>query len=257
MISIKKERDLEKMRRSGQVVADVLKMIRDRVAPGVNTLQLDRDAEDLIRKAGGAPAFKGYRIPGVPTAFPGTICASLNEEVVHGIPSADRVLQEGDLLSVDVGVLLDGFYGDAAMSYPVGEVTPLRRRLLEVTHRSLNNAVAMLKDGVTVGDIGYTVESTVLPEGFGLVRNYAGHGIGRRLHEPPQVPNFGRRGSGVTLKNNMTIAIEPMVMAGEEEVKTLADMWTVVTADGSEAAHFEKSVVIGSGGAEVLTPWEE
>lgn len=255
MISLKSEIDLRAMRRAGAVVADVLRLMRDLVRPGITTGDLDDRAEQLIVSAGGRSAFKGYIMPGVSCPFPGTICASVNDEVVHGIPG-DRMLQDGDIISVDVGVLLDGYHGDAACTYAVGQISPGRRRLLDVTLESLHAALAVVRAGRTLGDVGCAVESRVLQAGFGLVRTYAGHGIGKRLHEPPQVPNFGRPRSGITLKRGMTIAIEPMVMTGGEDVCSKPGAWTVVTADGSDAAHFEHTVAVLDDGVEVLTPWE-
>lgn len=257
MITFKGPEDLAQMRKAGRLVADVLRSLRDLIRPGVDTLTLDRLAEDMIVRGGGVPAFKGYKVPGVKRPFPGTICASINEEVVHGIPSRERVLVEGDILSVDVGVCLGGWYGDAACTYPVGQVSQERRRLLEVTLGGLRAAVSTVRDGATLGDVGSAVESVVKGAGMGLVREYAGHGIGRRLHESPQVPNYGRPGAGITLKSGMTICVEPMVMTGGEAVRCLSDGWTVVTADGSDAAHFEHTLLVTSEGCEVLTPWEE
>jgi methionyl aminopeptidase len=257
MITFKGPEDLEHMRRAGKLVADVLRALRELIKPGVDTLTLDRFAEDLIVRSGGTPAFKGYKVPGIRRPFPGTICASVNEEVVHGIPSRDKLLSEGDILSVDVGVSLGGWYGDAACTYPVGEVSFERRRLLEVTLGGLKAAIAVIRDGTTLGDVGHAVESVVKGAGMGLVREYAGHGIGRRLHESPQIPNYGRPGVGITLKAGMTICVEPMVMTGGEAVKSLSDGWTVVTADGSDSAHFEHTLLVTPEGCEVLTPWED
>ncbi len=245
------------MRNAGRVVGDVLRYMREMVRPGVTTLELDEAAERVIRKAGGLPAFKGYRVPGIPSPFPGTLCVSINEEIVHGIPTKERVVEEGDIVSIDVGVQLEGYFGDAACTYGAGEISPLRSRLLRVTLDSLHAALSVARSGKTLGDIGHAVETVVLSENFGLVRTYAGHGIGKRLHEFPQVPNYGRPHTGVTLKSGMTIAIEPMVMTGDEEVLAKDDRWTVVTADGSDAAHFEHTVLICDEGIEVLTPWEE
>jgi len=256
MISLKKEKDLDHLRVAGQLVADVLILMEELVCPGVDTLTLDRKAEEMIRDAGGEPAFKGYRVPGIPTAFPGTLCVSINEEIVHGIPSESRLLKEGDIVSIDVGTKVNGYFGDAARTFPVGEVADEWRKLLDVTRLSLESAIDAARDGNTVGDIGHAVEQIVAPYGFGIVRDYAGHGIGARLHEPPQIPNYGVPGSGITLKKGMTIAIEPMIMLGAEKVKTLSDRWTVVTADGSPAAHFEKSIAITEGEPEILTPWD-
>ena len=243
------------MRRAGKVVADVLDLLREVVRPGVATGELDRMAEEHIRSCGAAPAFKGYRPAPSMSPFPGTICASINEEIVHGFPSNERRLVEGDILSVDVGACLDGYYGDAACTYPVGDISAGRRRLLEVTEESLNRAIAAALKGRTIGDIGHAVESYAVPLGFGIVRDYTGHGVGKKLHEAPQVPNFGRPGRGAVLQRGMTLAIEPMIMAGREKVLIGKDGWVVVTADGSDAAHFERSIVITDDGPEILTPW--
>lgn len=243
------------MRRAGKVVAEVLDLLREVVRPGVSTGELDRFAEEHIRSCGASPAFKGYRPSPSMSPFPGTICASINEEVVHGFPSDDRRLEEGDILSVDVGACLEGYYGDAACTYPVGTIGGARQRLLEVTEESLNRAIAAALKGRTIGDIGHAVESFASPLGYGIVRDYTGHGVGKKLHEAPQVPNFGRPGRGVTLQRGMTLAIEPMIMTGREEVMLGRDGWLVVTADGSDAAHFERSIAITDDGPEILTPW--
>ena len=256
MITFKSDRDLAKMRRAGMIVADILKLMRDMVKPGIDTLTLDEAAENLVLKAGAKPAFKGYKVPWVSVPFPGTICASVNEEVVHGIPSRNRILQEGDIISIDTGASIDGYFGDAACTFAVGKISEDRQRLLDITLASLHEGMAAIKPGATLGDVGYAVESAVAPAGFGLVRDYAGHGIGRKLHEAPQVPNYGNPGSGITLKSRMTFCVEPMVMTGAEEVKNLKDGWTVVTADGSDAAHFENSLLVTDDGVEILTPWE-
>lgn len=243
------------MRKAGKVVADILDALRDVVRPGVSTGELDRTAEKYTRASGGTAAFKGYQPSHALVPFPGTICASVNQEIVHGIPADTRILEEGDIVSVDVGVCLQGYYGDAACTYPVGAISASRKKLLDVTEKALELAIAASIMGNTVGDIGYAVESFVLKEGFGVVRDYTGHGVGRKLHEPPQVPNFGRPGRGVTLQRGMTLALEPMVMTGKEEISLGPDEWVVVTADGSDAAHFERSVVITDDGPEILTPW--
>ena len=256
MITFKSDRDLAKMRRAGLIVADILKLMRDMVKPGIDTLTLDEAAENLVIRSGAKPAFKGYKVPWIPVPFPGTICASVNEEVVHGIPSRDRILQKGDIISIDTGASLDGYFGDAACTFAVGAISESRQRLLDITLASLHSGMAAVKPGATIGDVGFAVERVVTPAGFGLVRDYAGHGIGRKLHEAPQVPNFGKPGSGVTLKSRMTFCVEPMVMSGAEDVKSLSDGWTVVTADGSDAAHFENSLLVTENGVEILTPWE-
>ncbi|MEG1837101.1 MAG: type I methionyl aminopeptidase [Synergistaceae bacterium] len=256
MITFKSDRDLIKMRRAGQIVADILKLMRDMVKPGIDTLTLDEAAERLVIKAGAKPAFKGYKVPWVPVPFPGTICASINDEIVHGIPSRSRILQDGDIISIDTGASIEGFFGDAACTYAVGQISESRQRLLDITLDSLHRGMEAVKPGATIGDIGFAVESTVAPLGYGLVRDYSGHGIGRKLHEAPQVPNFGTPGRGITLKSRMTFCIEPMVMTGGEKVKNLSDEWTVSTKDGSDAAHFENSLLVTENGVEILTPWE-
>ena len=256
MVTLKKDHEILIMKQAGRVVADVLRLLEELIRPGVDTLSLDRAAEDLIRRSGGIPATKGYRVPGIATAYPASLCTSINDEVVHGIPRSDLILEEGDIISVDVVVGVGRYYGDAARTYGVGAISEERQRLLQVTHDSLHRALAVVRGGATLGDVGYAVESYIKPRGFGLVRDYAGHGIGRHMHEPPQIPNYGKPGRGMVLKPGMTLAIEPMVMAGEERVVTKPDGWTVVTADGSDAAHFEKTVLVTPEGAEILTPWE-
>lgn len=255
MIHLKTEQELVLMRKAGKVVADILDALREILRPGVSTGELDRVAEKYIQASGGTAAFKGYRPSHASVPFPGTICASVNEEVVHGIPNDARILKEGDIVSVDVGVCLGGYYGDAACTYPVGEISGVRKKLLNVTEKALELAISAALKGNTVGDIGYAVESYVLKQGFGVVRDYTGHGVGKKLHEPPQVPNFGKPGRGVTLQRGMTLALEPMVMAGKEEVRLGSNEWVVVTADASDAAHFERSVVVTDEGPEILTPW--
>lgn len=256
MITFKSDSDLAKMRRAGRIVADILNLMREMVKPGVDTLTLDRAAEEIIRREDAKPAFKGYKVPWVSKPFPGTLCVSINDEVVHGIPSKDRRLNEGDIVSIDTGASYMGFFGDAACTYAVGDISEGRKRLLDVTLNSLRAGVEAVKAGATIGDVGHAVENVVCGAGFGLVRDYAGHGIGARLHEAPQVPNYGKPGHGVTMKPRMTFCVEPMVMSGAEEVKSLPDGWTVVTVDGSDAAHFEYSVLVTESGAEILTPWE-
>lgn len=256
MITFKSDSDIEKMRHAGRIVADMLKLMRDMVKPGVDTLTLDEAAEALLVKENAKPAFKGYKVPWAPIPFPGTICASVNCEIVHGIPSRERVLQEGDIISIDTGASYKGFFGDAACTFAVGEISESRKRLLDVTLEALHKGIETAVPGATMGDIGHAVENVVIPAGFGLVRDYAGHGIGAKLHEAPQVPNYGKPGRGVTVKPRMTFCIEPMVMCGAEDVKSLSDGWTVVTVDGKDAAHFEHSLLITEDGAEILTPWE-
>ena len=255
MITLKKEADLQYMRKAGKIVADVLDMIAEMVRPGISTGDLDEAAEELIRAAGATPAFKGYSVPGISSPFPAAVCASVNEEIVHGFPSKRRILAEGDILSIDVGTCYSGYYGDAAFTYAVGTITTEREKLLTVTRQSLEKAIESARAGNTLGDIGHAVESWVSPRGYGLVRDYSGHGIGTHLHEPPQVPNYGRPGRGITLKPGMTLAIEPMVMTGKEDVVVGDNQWLVLTADRSDAAHFERTVLIRDGEPEILTPW--
>ena len=255
MITLKRDKELILMRKAGQIVADVIDMIGAMIKPGLSTEAINKAAEDLILKEGGIPSFKGYRVPGIPLPFPGAVCASINEEIVHGIPKRDRILEEGDIISIDVGASYKGYHGDGAFTFPVGAISPSRRKLLDVTRGSLDNALSVAVAGNTLGDIGHAVESFISPHGYGLVRDYSGHGIGAKLHEPPQIPNFGRPGRGITLKAGMTLAIEPMVMAGGERVEVGADDWVVMTADRSDAAHFERSILIRDGEPEILTPW--
>jgi methionyl aminopeptidase len=256
MITFKKPEEIEKMRRAGQVVADVHSALREIIRPGVDTLSLDEEASRVLRRESALASFKGYRVHGIPTPFPAAICASINAEVVHGIPSRDRVLEEGDIISVDVGAFVEGYHGDAACTYAVGEISPERANLLAVTRRALYIGIEQALPGNTIGDIGYAIEKWVLSKGCGLVRDYAGHGIGRKMHEAPQVPNHGKPGSGVTIKPGLTFCIEPMVMSGEEPVMSIGNGWTVVTCDGSDAAHFEHTLLVTDDGAEILTPWE-
>lgn len=255
MISLKGERDIQYMRRAGRIVADVLDRIRSVIRAGITTAFIDSVSEEVIRDAHATPAFKGYRVPGISIPFPGSVCVSINSEIVHGIPSSDRFLEDGDIVSIDVGACYEGYYGDAACTFPVGDVSEERMHLLRATQHGLDRAIAAARAGNTIGDLGHAVESYVLGEGFGLVRDYTGHGIGRRLHEPPQVPNYGHPGRGITLKPGMTLAIEPMVMAGAEDVVTGPDDWVVLTADGSDSAHFERTVLITRDEPEILTPW--
>lgn len=247
MIVLKSPAEIEKMRQANQVVVTVMKAIKAMIRPCVTTEDMDRLAEATIRKMGGVPAFLGYR------GFPATLCTSINEEVVHGLPSKARVLKEGDIVSVDCGVVLDGYYGDHAITFAVGEVAPRTRRLLEITQESLMKGIEQMVVGSRLGDVGAAVQAHVEAEGFGVVRDYVGHGIGRKLHEEPQVPNFGQPGSGLRLKAGMVLAIEPMINEGTADVKLLSDDWTVVTADGKCSAHFEHSVAITEKGPDILS----
>jgi len=236
------------MHRAGQVVREVLELVRGHVKPGATTLDLEKVAEARLAALGVKAAFKGYH------GFPCVLCTSVNSEVVHGIPSAKRVLKEGDIVSLDFGAVVNGYFGDAAITVPVGEkIDPKTARLLQVTEASLQAAIAVVKPGATLGDVGFAVQKVVEAEGFSVVRDFVGHGIGAHMHEDPQVPNFGVAGHGMKLRVGMVIAIEPMVNAGKADVVVLGDGWTAVTADGSMSAHFEHSVAVTATGARVLT----
>ncbi len=255
MIKIKTQNELDLMRAAGKLTADVLDLMREKIRPGISTLELDVTAEDFIRRNNAVPAFKNYRPSRDMTPFPASICASINDEVVHGIPDSNRILQEGDIISIDVGVVLNGYCGDAACTYPVGEINQERRNLLDVTQNALELAINAAVAKNTLGDIGFAVQNYAEKNHCGVVRDYTGHGIGRKMHESPQVPNFGEAHSGMTLKAGMTIAIEPMITSGKYDVKIAPNGWTVLTKDGSDAAHFERTVAIYEDHAEVLTPW--
>lgn len=246
MILIKSRDEIEKMREAGKIVAQVLSIMKDSVVPGITTAQLDSKAEKLIRAAGGEPAFLGYR------GFPGSICASINEELVHGIPGLRR-LKEGDIISIDVGVRYKGYYGDAAVTFSVGKVPESTKRLMKVTKDSLDIAIENMQKGNRLSDISHAVQSYVEKNSYSVVRNYVGHGIGCRMHEAPEIPNFGSPGKGPRLREGMVFAIEPMVNAGSWEVEVLSDQWTVVTKDRSLCAHYEHTVALTAEGPEILT----
>ncbi len=248
MITIKSSREIETMARAGRIVAETLALLARTVKPGMSTEDLDRAAEEFIRSHPGAkPSFKGLY------GFPKTLCTSINEEIVHGIPSPRRVLREGNIVSIDVGVLLDGLHADSATTVAVGEISPEAQRLLQVTREALAAGIAQARAGNHVGDIGHAVQQVAEAAGFGVVRELVGHGIGTQFHEEPQVPNHGQPKRGPRLLEGMTIAIEPMITAGHFTTKTLPDKWTVVTADGSLSAHFEHTVAISANGARILT----
>ena len=254
MIVRKSPEDLEKMRRSGLLVWKVLMELKSLIKEGVTTLELERFAEQMIRDAGAKPAFKGYFVPAVGATYPFVLCTSVNEEVVHGMPSAKRVLKSGDIVSIDTGVSLDGFFGDAALTFPVGEVEEKTARLLQVTRESLDLAIDQVRPGNRLMDVAGAVEKHVVSNGFSVVRDYVGHGIGTRLHEEPQIPNYvDRRSENPRLKEGMVLAIEPMVNAGRPETRVLADRWTAVTRDGACSAHFEHCVAVTKDGPWVLT----
>lgn len=252
MIILKKAEEIKTMREAGRIVAEVLDMMREKVRPGVTTLELDRLAETWIRKRGATPSFLGYP-PGSRNPFPATICASVNEELVHGIPSSRRVLQEGDIVTVDVGAYYQGFHGDAAITLPVGKITPEAQALLDVTAGALNAALSQAVAGRRLGDISHAIQTYVESRGYYVTRVYTGHGIGRQLHEDPQVLNYGQAGQGVLLRQGMTLAIEPMVLIGTEKTRVLEDGWTVVSANGRLTAHFEHTVAIADGEPDILT----
>jgi methionyl aminopeptidase len=242
--------ELERMRDAGRLVGEVLTELASKVAPGVTTAELDEVAEKRILKAGATPAFKGYH------GYPATICASINDEVIHGIPSGRRVLAEGDIISIDVGAALGGYFGDSAITLPVGQVSEQAATLLRVTEEALYKAIERARPGGRLSDIGHAVQSHVEAYGFTVVREFVGHGIGQRMHEEPQVPNYGEPGRGPRLAEGMVLAIEPMVNAGKAAVKVLSDGWTAVTRDKSLSAHFEHTVAVTAGEPWILTARE-
>jgi methionyl aminopeptidase len=246
VITCRSASEIERLARVNALVAQVLSELMAAAAPGVTTKALDRLAERRLTEAGAAPAFKGYH------GYPATICASVNDEVIHGIPSA-RELREGDILSIDMGARLDGYFGDSAVTVPIGRIAPEAERLLVVTQTALDRAVSVVRPGARVQDIGATVQQFVESQGYSVVREFVGHGIGTSLHEEPQIPNYGTAGRGSRLAEGMVLAIEPMVTAGKAGVKVLKDGWTAVTKDGSLAAHFEHTVVVTPGGCRILT----
>lgn len=248
MIALKTETQIEHMARAGGILGTLFREIAGRVAPGVSTAELDAFGEEFIRSHDGAvPAFKGLY------GFPGSLCISINEEVVHGIPSSSRRLRSGDIVTLDGGVKLDGWFADAARTFPVGDVDAETSRLLDVTERALAVGIEQARPGNRLGDVGHAIQQLAEGAGFGVVRDLVGHGIGREPHEEPQVPNVGTRGRGLRLQPGLVLAIEPMVNAGDPAIRTLADRWTVVSADGSRSAHFEHTVAITTNGPRVLT----
>ncbi|WP_457574926.1 type I methionyl aminopeptidase [Desulfolithobacter sp.] len=250
-IIVKTPEEIEIMYRANQIVAGVLNLLEERIRPGLTTLKLDRWAEEYCRDHGSKPAFKGYR------GFPGSLCVSINEQVVHGIPSKKVVIREGDIVSVDFGVLYQGFYGDSAVTIPVGEISPLKQKLLQVTRESLEKAIAQVQVGNRIADISRAVQTHAEKHGFSVVRHFVGHGIGTSLHEGPEVPNYVQKQPSPRILEGMVVAIEPMVNAGTHKVKVLADRWTVVTADRKPSAHFEHSVAATKEGPLVLSAREE
>ena len=247
MIVRRSDNELAKMHQANALVVSVLGELTESLEPGMTTEELDRQAEKSIRKAGAEPAFKGYR------GFPATLCVSLNDEVVHGIPSSERVVKDGDLVSLDLGTIVDGLYGDGAVTVAVGKVSESLRKLIKVTETALYKGIEAMRVGNRISDIGHAVQNYVEDQGFSVVRDFVGHGIGTALHEDPQVPNYGEPGKGPRLLPGMALAIEPMVNIGAHFVKTLSDNWTVVTMDGSYSAHFERSVAVTENGPWVLS----
>ena len=251
MIVLKGPEEIDIMRRANVIVAEVLAELRAAVRPGVTTGELDRTAEELTRKKGAVPAFKGYTVGG--RVFPATLCVSINDEVVHGIPSGSRVLREGDIVGLDFGVCYRGYYGDSAVTVPVGAVTPQATKLMRATREALEAGIEAARPGNRLGDLGAAIQAHAERQGFSIVRDFVGHGIGKRLHEDPQVPNFGQADRGIRLREGMVLAIEPMLNVGGPEVELKEDGWTAVTSDGSLSAHFEHSVAIVEGGPYVLS----
>jgi methionyl aminopeptidase len=247
MVICKSSVELEKMHQAGLIVWGALEKMKAMVKPGVSTKELDEFAEDYTVEHHARPAFKGYR------GYPGSVCTSINQEVVHGIPSGSRRLRDGDILSMDFGVELNGYFGDAALTVPVGKISPEREKLLRVTRESLDRAIEKVRVGKRLGDVSSAVQEWVERNGFSVVREFVGHGIGTRMHEEPQVPNYGKSGQGPRLQEGMVLAIEPMVNVGGPAVKVLSDDWTAVTADGSDSAHFEHTVAVTANGPWILT----
>jgi methionyl aminopeptidase len=251
MITLKTPQETAKMREAGRIVAEILAACRAAVRPGVTTGELDRIAADILKRRGATSNFKGYGVPVLPP-FPGVICTSVDEQLVHGIPGKRR-LKEGEILSIDAGAIVEGWHADAAVTLPVGQVSPRAAQLISVTEEALRRAIDAAIVGKRLGDIGAAVQRFVESQGFSVVRNYVGHGIGRAMHEEPQVPNYGAPERGLQIKEGLCIAIEPMVNVGGPETKTLPDQWTVVTADGSLSAHFEHTLWCTAAGPVVLT----
>lgn len=250
MIALKSAREIEVLRRANVIVAEILQELQSRVAPGVTTLELDQLAEELTYRKKARPAFKGYTMAG--RVYPRTLCVSINDEIVHGIPSG-RPLQEGDIVGLDFGVIYEEYYGDSAITVGVGEVSGEAARLMRITEEALNQGIEQLHEGKRLGDLAWVIQSTVESAGFSVVRAFVGHGIGRKLHEEPPVPNYGEPDRGLRVREGMVLAIEPMVNAGGYEVEIRDDGWTAVTKDGSLSAHFEHSVAITKNGPYILS----
>jgi len=247
MIIIKSELEIEKLRKAGRIVGLAHEAIKNNIKAGMSTYEIDQIASQVILKHGAKLGFKGYG------GFPGNNCVSVNDEVVHGIPSKHRIVKEGDIVSVDLGSYIDGFYGDAARTHAIGKVSEETQKLIDITRESFFEGLKFAKVGYRLSDISHAIQEHCEKNGFSIVRDYVGHGVGRDLHEPPQIPNFGRPGRGPRLQKGMVLAIEPMVNMGSFEVKTLANKWTVVTIDGSYSAHYENTIAITDGEPEILT----
>lgn len=252
MIIIKSKNEIVTMREAGRIVYNTHQELKKHLKPGVSTLELDKIAENFIRKHGAIPSFKGYQGAAGAPPFPGSICTSVNEELVHGIPSK-RKLKDGDIITIDIGAYYNGYHGDSAWSYPIGQVDKDILHLLEATEKALFAGLEQVKPDARLGDVSHAIQTYAEKEGFSIVREYAGHGIGRQLHESPSIPNFGPPNQGVRLRPGMTLAIEPMLNLGERFVKTLDDDWTVVTMDGSPCAHYEHTIVVTEDGYEIMT----
>ena len=246
MITLRSPREIDAMRRSGKITAKVLEQLIASAKPGMTTADIDVLAEEGIRNLGGVPTFKGYR------GYPASVCTSVNDRVVHGIPGPE-VLRDGDLLSIDLGTTLDGYVSDSAVTVAIGEISPEARRLLKVTQECLMLGIEAIRAGNRIGDIGFAVQQHAEANGYGVVRELVGHGVGTEMHEDPQVPNYGRPGTGVKLRAGMVLAVEPMITQGDRDVKILEDGWTVVTTDGKLAAHFEHTIALTEGGPKILT----
>src|SRR6266540_816066 len=251
--TIKRPEEIARMRRAGEILVDVLDALRDELRPGTSTSELDRIADEIMRGAGAVPSFKGYRGVGGAPPFPGSICASLNDEVVHGIPSPRRRVRDGDVVSLDVGCIWQGWHADCARTWAVGAVPGRVQQLIDATRQGMEAGIAAAVPGNRLGDVGAAIEAVANQYGYGIVRPFVGHGIGQQMHEDPQVPNYGRPGTGLRIEAGMCFAIEPMFNLGGDQVAMLDDGWTVVTADGSVSAHFEDTVAVTPSGADVLT----
>ena len=254
MVTIKSKQEIEKMREAGKIADLAQRAVEKAIKPGVSTWELDKIAENEMRKYGAIPAEKGYPsgVKGVP-AFPGSICASVNDEVIHGIPSKRVILKEGDIISIDLVAYKDGFNGDCARTYPVGKIDKTSQKLIEVTKQAFFEGIKFAKKGNRIGDISHAIGEFVEKNGFNVVKEFQGHGIGRQMHEDPGIPNYGKQGRGVRLEPGMTLAIEPMVMVGSDEILELDDGWTIITEDGQRAAHYENTILITENEPEILT----